>query len=457
VEAAEAAAAKARAEADKASAEARSAVARARTDEITVTEHDSAAARRQRDAQAAKATAAANKEAAEARRAQISTLVPDLSTVKESSLTVTGEPALRGTVLAHRALDAATSTLAAATPEAWREPAGPVRVLVTSDSKLADSDSIYRDVTTGLRQLTALATDVLAATGAEETVAGLDVLGALAAAVPSALSLFSAQRTVTTRTVTVSDEAAAASAAGAILAACPQAGENLTVVHDDFRLLPRTGVYTSSDELSKQRGKLLVRKVELAVGKSKADRELAEAKTLVADLQRQLKDAAGDAKKDLEDRLSRAEGQLPRLDAAASQAAAGVLVSETILATIDTFTTALTTVATGSRRSPLATAALRELLHPPETETDPGSSTGGTPAGQVPYFSHVLLVRAEAGSSEQVVSNRPLWWRDRFSTVATVGVTYMLIRTPDSAIVAAGTALGTATARGTIGDAIRVT
>jgi hypothetical protein len=59
-------------------------------------------------------------------------------------------------------------------------------------------------------------------------VAGLDVLGAIAAAVPSALSLFSAQRTVTTRTFTVSDEAAAASTAHAILAACPNAALVLT-------------------------------------------------------------------------------------------------------------------------------------------------------------------------------------------------------------------------------------
>ncbi len=84
---------------------------------------------------------------------------------------------------------------------------------------------------------------------------GLDVLGAISAAVPSVLSLFSAQRTVTTRTVTASDEAAAASTAQAILAACPDAGDSLTIVHDDFRLLPQSGIYASSDELSAQRGK----------------------------------------------------------------------------------------------------------------------------------------------------------------------------------------------------------
>ncbi len=81
--------------------------------------------------------------------------------------------------------------------------------------------------------------------------------------------------------------------------------------------------------------------------------------------------------------------KLPLLTAAASQAAARLLASETILATIDTFATALTTVATSSRRSPLATAALREFLHP--ADTDPSVSADGTSATGLPYFSHVLI------------------------------------------------------------------
>lgn len=445
---------KARAEADKSEAEARSAAAKAHTDEVTAAEHDSAAARRQRDAEADKATAVANKDAAAARQAQISALVPDLSKIKESSLEVTGDVALWGTMLAYRALDSATTTLVKELPGDWRNPPSePRRLLVTSDSMLVNSDSLYQDVSTGLDQLIGLAGTVLGTKErAEEEALATDVVGALAAAVPSVLSLFSAQRTVTTKAITVSDQAAAAAAAGAILEACKG---NISVVHDDFRLVPKTGIYRRSKDLSEKRGKLLVAKAKLTAEKSRADWALEENKTSIAELKQKLKDATDDASKALlEKKIKETEEKQPGLIEVSDYAAARLSMRETALGAIDTFTTALTTVAAGSQRSPLAAAALRELLH-----QTPRGADGRAPenlAEDMSPFSHVLLVRAEAGSSQQVVSKRPLWWRDRFSTAATVTVTYMLIQTGDSSIVAAGAQVGTATAHGQIGSDIQV-
>jgi hypothetical protein len=52
----------------------------------------------------------------------------------------------------------------------------------------------------------------------------------------------------------------------------------------------------------------------------------------------------------------------------------------------------------------------------------------------------VLLVKAEAGQVREVLGDRPLWLRDKFSNIADTSVTYMLIETAGSNILRSGTA-----------------
>lgn len=67
-------------------------------------------------------------------------------------------------------------------------------------------------------------------------------------------------------------------------------------------------------------------------------------------------------------------------------------------------------------------------------------------------FTHVLLVKTQAGQAQQMLDNQPLWWRDKFSTVVEVSITYMLIDTCTSEIVASGTESAVESAHGKIGD-----
>ena len=102
----------AKAKADAAKADARRAEAAARKAEQEVADHDTAAATRLRDAEARKNAAEADKDAATARRAQYTALIPDLSSVKDSTLDLEEGPPLWSSFLLSRAVDAAARTVA---------------------------------------------------------------------------------------------------------------------------------------------------------------------------------------------------------------------------------------------------------------------------------------------------------------------------------------------------------
>jgi hypothetical protein len=105
---------------------------------------------------------------------------------------------------------------------------------------------------------------------------------------------------------------------------------------------------------------------------------------------------------------------------------------------VDAFDTAVRAVPAGARRSALTNAALYEELH---------KDTDG--------IDHVLLVKGLPGSGTQVVDDRPLWFKDRFSVTSTVNITYLLLAAGKSnRIVHGGTASATVTMRGKIGDRV---
>jgi hypothetical protein len=230
------------------------------------------------------------------------------------------------------------------------------------------------------------------------------LVGAAAQAIPGVISLLSAHRKVSSKALTVENLAAAASTAGALRTKSRIA----TVVHDDFRLLPHGEVYARVVALTDERKELVACKLELEQHRSAV---------------------AGHEKT-----ISDANTRIGLIDA--------------VVAAIDQFASALRTIPAGGTRSPLATAALREQLH-----STPAANGKGKPID--PHFSHVLLVKANPGSAQQVVEDR-LLRKDKFTVVAIVNVSYVLIATSDSHVLAAGNASAMATGQGTIGTSFEV-
>jgi chromosome segregation ATPase len=298
-------AAKGQADADKTRWEARKAEIEAEQAARENAEWDSEAARRRRAAEQASATAKAELETAEARQKQLTSLLPNLSGVRGETK-VSGDQPIYGQALARRALERAAVQVAAAVKAALGDG---VSILVTCDPDLADSDSAYLDVTTGLEELTAAADRVLAPPALEMVAPA--AIGAVAAAIPSVLSLLSAHRSITTTSGPADDMSAAASVAGALVKADPGA----LVRHDGFRTLSGgSRIYQALGSL-RQKRRALAARVQLAA----ADE--------------------GTAK-----------------DEAAEQAGP-------VIAAIDQFVASVTAVAPEGRRSALTSAALREGLH----------------------------------------------------------------------------------------------
>jgi hypothetical protein len=129
--------------------------------------------------------------------------------------------------------------------------------------------------------------------------------------------------------------------------------------------------------------------------------------------------------------------QSEALDAATTRAE----VVKNAVAAIESFLTSLRTVPEDAERSPLAAATLHEQLH-----------LGAGDSG----FTHVLLIQSQNGSVQQVVDDKPLWWKDKYSVVAMAAVTYLLLRLPEGDIVAGGTAHGTAVGKGAIGGGLTI-
>ncbi len=429
---------KARADAEKAAADARSAKAKADGDERNAAQAGSALGRQKRDAVARQKIAEAEKAAAAAQADQMAALIPDLGDVERGKLdTEKAEIPLFAGAVAGRALDYAAGKLV----EALSKPLGePARVLVTSDAELAASHAAYLDVLNGLEQLNAAARGLLGdleppEVGAEppedaaakQELAALPLVQAAVAALPGALSLLSAHRAIATSAATVDDLAAAAATAGRLREDKPA----ITIVHDNVRLLSNGVVHARLTTLSEHRQKLVGSKLSFGDLKSRKSEELSVAQGRVKDVEAVLERDPADqaAKNALPDRRAEAAG----LEREVAEAAIRIGLIDGTIAAIDKFLTSLTTVPKGGTRSPLTLAALREDLRD----------------GKDP-FTHVLLVKGNGGSTSQVIDDKPLWAADRFAVVGTAGITYMLIDTATSNVLAAGNASGAADVSGKV-------
>jgi hypothetical protein len=431
-------AAKARADAEKAAAEARSSAAKAANDERDAAWSGSAAALAQREAEARKAAAEAEKATAAAQRDQIGALLPDLSKVERGSFEIKGDQPLFGQPLAQRALGAAADGLAQ-TAAGVLPKDGNWRLLITNDTDLVTSHATYLNVVTGLDQLRESIDDLLPKlpSTTRELAPLIPVIGAVASALPGLLSLFATNRTLSTASVTFDDLAAAAAAAGAI-AQIDNAGP---VVHDDVRLLSQGRVHQKLQLLTQKRQELVGHKLALTTTKATATAELATAKRKVEQAAAKLAEASDDAKAARQQDLATAQREADEDEHQLEAATVKLGLADSLLTYTDAFVTSITSVPAGATRSPLAVAAARERLHDVEAPAHIDQ----------PEFTHVLLVKGNGGSAQQTVDDRR-WRDDRYAVVATATITYLLLQTSDSAVLAAGNAGGSAAGSGKIGD-----
>lgn len=332
----------------------------------------------------AQTIAEANQKAAAALAEQVKALVPDLSKVERGTLTVTGDQPLFGSALATRALREAAAQVA----NKVRHPLGnDAHIFVTSDVALASSDAVYTDVMAALDDLIGVVDRVMTEPDAPQEPRTFNLLAApalapavvsaVASVVPDVLSMLAAHRTVSTAAVSVDD----VTASMAVAAALVQNDAGHRVRHDDIRLAPRGAVHDKLSELRSRRTALAL-----------------------------------------------CSAHLPEEQQA---------VPAELLAGIDTFLAALTTVPEGGKHSPLAVAALREALHTRDV-------------------SYVLAVKAGGGSTQQVIDDKALMRSDTFSVVATASLTFLAIRTSDSTVKAGGTVSGTAAVAGKVGDTFTI-
>jgi hypothetical protein len=436
---------------------AKAAAAKAERERI---EAESPLAKAKRDADAQKGIDEAQQLSAEAQQKQVAALVPDLSKVTADHLEQKEGPAIFGPALAQRATTAAAVRAAQRVAETIGNELSSARILVTSDTALATSDAAYIEVSEGLDALIEAAKGLLEFLGADEEATGrrlslrepssdkkslvpavgvAPIFKALAAAVPGALSLLTAHRTLSTSTVTVDSLAAAAAAAGELV----HRPSKPTVFHDEFRLPPMKGeVQDKAGDLATKRKELVERKVALEDEKSTKSADLAKLKAEIKQAEDELMKTKEAKRAALRTTLDsrRDEAVAPEVEIA--EKASRIALIDSAISGIDIFTTAMKAVADGATRSPLAAAILREQLH-----------GGGDDAGQ---FTHVLLIKAETGGVQQLIDDRPLWWKDKFTTIATSNVTYMLIETKEGSVIRSGSIGGEAKVQGTIGTDITV-
>lgn len=435
----------AKALADKAEAEARAAQIAADKAAREEAEQSSELARQARDAEARQKVAEADKVAADAKRANFQALIPDFTTADGGTTTVTGEQPMFSSLLAHRSLDQAAMKLVDHVKRCLGDNA---RVLVTDDPDLASTDAAYLEVSTGQERLLDAAEKLLTAieeTGKDETTkfefvagtAAAPALGALASALPSIASLISGNRSVKSFATTVDNTAAMATIAGLM------AGAGRKVQLDDFRLVPQGRIARQEKRVQEQRAALWEAKLDQEQTRLQSEELRVEAVERIDKLKKQLAEMKSDdpARHEIENEL---EDDIEERDRAADDVKSAALIIgmiDNLVSTIDSFNSVIHTVPANGTRSPFVAAALREQLRGPR-----GGPVGGR------RFNNVLFIKAISGSADQMLSDLPLWSKDRFHTMGSVSLSYWLMDTETSEIIIGGVATGSAQLTGKIGE-----
>ena len=340
-------------------------------------------------------TAKAEKSLTDSSLGQFAGAVPDLSKVSTGATTVDSGPQLFGSALALRALGQACRDAAA---DIAAKASGTSGLLITTEADLASSDAMYALVERGLKQLLQAARALTSPVQPEP--------------VPEAADA----------TTTIHRESLIAAGVGAAAAALPAI----------------VSLFSANRKISG--ASVNVDDTQAAIGVAAAvAQQQPQFKVFMDDFR--TVDQTGPVSELLNnvncERLALARRKAELTGSASLADSATLAVVNQVASAIDAFLATILTVPDGATRSACTSAILREQLHN-------GSITC------------VVLVKGVGGSTAQVLNDRPLWLNDKFTTIATAGVSWLLISTVDGAVIAGGAKVSTQEVTGTIGKNVEV-
>lgn len=212
--------------------------------------------------------------------------------------------------------------------------------------------------------------------------AAVEIVAAVASALPKVLSFLSAHRSITTSPITPSDSTATIVVAGALR---DELEADDVVVHDTVRLGRLGEVHKKMAELGECQQQLVGRKIVLTDSLSTAKAEAEDLKKKLETLRASSGAAVGEEEKD---KRARDIDQVAREFAARRKT---ISDNPVLLGLIDSLL-----------------AAIDEYR-------------------DAPTFTHVLFVHGESGSAQQLVNDKAWWFKDDFSVVAMVALSYLLL------------------------------
>jgi hypothetical protein len=362
---------------------------------LELAEWKSPAAAAGRLAQQRADTAKAEKSLTDASLGQFASAVPDLSKISTGSTNVDSGPQLFGSALALRALGQACRDAAGDIAAKASDTKG---LLITTEADLASSDAIYALVAGGLNQLLEAAQELRRPVQQEAAHEAADA------------------------TTTVHRESLIAAGIGVAAAALPAI----------------VSLFSANRKISGS--SVNVDDTQAAIGVAAAlVQQQPQFKVFMDDFR--TVDREGPVSVLLDnvngERLTLARRKAELTGSTSPEDAVTLAVVNQVASAIDGFLTTILTVPDGATRSACTSAILREQLHN-------GSIT------------RVLLVKGVGGSTSQVVNDKPLWFKDTFTTIASAGISWLLISTTDGSVVAGGAKVSTQQVTGTVGTTIDV-
>jgi hypothetical protein len=365
---------------------------------LELAEWKSPAAVGSRAAQRNADTAKAEKSVLDSSFAQFAGAVPDLSNVSAGSTTVDAGTQLFGSALALQALRQASRDAAAdianAIPSAQRSK----YLLVTTEVDLASTDAMFAQVNDGLVQLVQAAqalTRPVVAYPPTETADGSS---------------------------TGHPESVIAAAVGVAAAALPAV----------------VSLFSANRKISG--ASLIADDIQAVMGVAAAMvQQQSPPKVLMDDFR--TVDRTGPISDLLNqvstERLALARRKAELTGSTSPADSSSLALIGQVSSAIESFLTAILAVPSGATRSAYTSAILRERLH--------DGSVGV-----------VVLVKGVGGSTAQVVNDRPLWFKDKFTTIASAGLSWLMIAPGDGAVIAGGAKVSTLEVNGTIGAGVKV-
>ena len=341
-------------------------------------------------------TAQAEKSLMDSSLGQFAGAVPDLSKVNTGSATVNAGTQLFGSALALQALGQASR--AAAADIAARIPDKGKYLLVTTEADLASTDAMYTQVENGLQQLLQAA-QALTALAAKESAPETAGAGA-----------------------TAHRESIVAAGVGIAAAALPAV---VSLFSANRKI---SGASVSADDLQAVIG------VAAAMTQQQPPLKVLMDDFRIIDRTGRISDLLNRVNAE---RLALASRKADLTGSVSPEDSRSLALVSQVASAIDAFLASILAVPGGATRSAYTSAILRERLHDGSIDC-------------------VVLVKGVGGSSAQVVNDKPLWFKDKFTTIASAGLSWLLVAVADGAVIAGGSKVSTLEVTGTIGDTIKV-